>query len=95
MVRETRRTTDGQAPTSYRGHSPYESQSEPPSDIPPRGNWVNSFFNKIRPQIILAIAVLGLVSVVALIRDGEQYIAVVTGCTGGIIALGMKLLDGE
>jgi len=56
---------------------------------------VSSFFKKIRPQIILAIAVLGLVSVVALIRDGEQYIAVVTGCTGGIIALGMKLLDGE
>ena len=53
------------------------------------------FFKKIRPQIILAIFTLGLVSVVALCRDGEQYIAVVTGCTGGIIALGMKLLDGE
>jgi hypothetical protein len=25
----------------------------------------------------------------------EEYIAVVTGCTGGIIALGMKLLDSE
>tara|TARA_R100001480_G_scaffold122605_1_gene121054 strand:+ start:206 stop:493 length:288 start_codon:yes stop_codon:yes gene_type:complete len=95
MVRETRRTTEGQAPTSYGGHSPYESQAEPPPDVPSRGSWVSSFFNKIRPQIILAIAVLGLVSVVALIRDGEQYIAVVTGCTGGIIALGMKLLDGE
>ena len=53
------------------------------------------FFKKIRPQIILAIFTLGLVSTVALCRDGEQYIAVVTGCTGGIIALGMKLLDGE
>jgi len=95
MVRETRRTTEGQAPTSYGGHSPYESQGEPPPDVPSRESWVSSFFKKIRPQIILAIAVLGLVSVVALIRDGEQYIAVVTGCTGGIIALGMKLLDGE
>ena len=53
------------------------------------------FFKKIRPQIILAIFTLGLVSVVALVRDGEQYIAVVTGCTGGIIALGMKILDSE
>ena len=65
-------------------------------DIPEGGRTVvNEFFRKIRPQIILAIFTLGLVSVVALCRDGEQYIAVVTGCTGGIIALGMKLLDGE
>ena len=65
-------------------------------DITERGRTVvNEFFRKIRPQIILAIFTLGLVSVVALVRDGEQYIAVVTGCTGGIIALGMKLLDGE
>jgi hypothetical protein len=67
-----------------------------PSWIPPgKENPVNEFFKKIRPQIILAIFVLGLISTVALVRDGEQYIAVVTGCTGGIIALGMKLLDGE
>lgn len=56
---------------------------------------MSEFFKKIRPQIILAIFVLGLISIVALVRDGEQYIAVVTGCTGGIIALGMKLLEGE
>ena len=67
-----------------------------PSWIPPeREDMMNEFFRKIRPQIILAIFTLGMVSVVALVRDGEQYIAVVTGCTGGIIALGMKLLDGE
>ena len=56
---------------------------------------MNEFLKKVRPQIILAIFVLGLISTVALVRDGEQYVAVVTGCTGGIIALGMKLLDGE
>ena len=67
-----------------------------PSWIPPeREDMMNEVFRKIRPQIILAIFTLGMVSVVALVRDGEQYIAVVTGCTGGIIALGMKLLDGE
>ena len=95
MVRDASSTTQEQLPSSYGGHSPYESQAAPPSDVPSRESGVSSFFKKIRPQIILAIAVLGLVSVVALIRDGEQYIAVVTGCTGGIIALGMKLLDGE
>ena len=56
---------------------------------------MGDFINKIRPQIILAIFVLGAVSVTALLRDGEMYIAVVTGCTGGIIAMGMKFLDGE
>lgn len=67
-----------------------------PSWIPPKKkDAMEDFFKKIRPQIILAIFTLGLVSTVALLRDGEQYIAVVTGCTGGIIALGMKLLDGE
>jgi hypothetical protein len=67
-----------------------------PSWIPPkRENIMHEFFKKIRPQIVLAIFTLGLVSTVALLRDGEQYIAVVTGCTGGIIALGMKLLEGE
>mgnify|MGYP003150692814 CR=1 FL=1 len=70
-----------------------------------RPSWVNisknkveimeDFLKKLRPQIVLAIFTLGLVSTVALLSDGEQYIAVVTGCTGGIIALGMKLLDGE
>ena len=50
---------------------------------------------KIRPQIILAILVLGIVSCLSIFQDGDQYIAIVTGCTGGIIALGMKLLDGE
>ena len=52
---------------------------------------------KIRPQILLAICVLGTISVVALYLDNEtgNMLAVTTGCTGGIIALGMKLLEGE
>ena len=67
-----------------------------PSWVPPvKESIVSEFFKKIRPQIILAILALGIISTVALCRDGEQYVAVVTGCTGGIIALGMKLLDGE
>jgi len=54
-----------------------------------------ALFGRLRPQIIMSILVLGVVSVVALCRDGEQYIAVVTGALGGVIALGMKILDNE
>ena len=50
---------------------------------------------KIRPQIVLAIVALGIVSVLAILHPNTEYIAVTTGCTGGIIALGMKLLEGE
>jgi len=47
---------------------------------------------KFRPQIFLAIVVLGVLSYFG-IREGFNEIA--TGCTGGIIALGMKLMEGE
>ena len=54
-------------------------------------NW-----GKIRPQVLLAIIALSMISIIALIKDGNgDMIAVATGCTGGIIALGMKLLEGE
>ena len=67
-----------------------------PSWIPPeRRNELGEFLRKVKPQILLAIITLGIVSTVSLCRDGDQYIAVVTGCTGGIIALGMKILDSE
>ena len=49
---------------------------------------------RLRPQILLAIMVLGVISCLSVFRT-EEYIAVVTSCTGGIIALGMKLLDVE
>ena len=47
---------------------------------------------KLRPQIFLAIIVLGLLSGVG-VWQGMNEIA--TGCTGGIIALGMKVLESE
>ena len=47
---------------------------------------------KFRPQILVAIVVLGMVAILGLL-NGMNEIA--TGCTGGIIALGMKLLEGE
>jgi len=44
----------------------------------------------VRPQIFLAILVLGVLSCIG-IWQGMNEIA--TGCTGGIIALGMKVLE--
>jgi len=47
---------------------------------------------KVRPQIFLAILVLGVLAVMG-VREGMPEIA--TGTIGGIIALGMKLLENE
>tara|TARA_R100000808_G_C2075325_1_gene101235 strand:+ start:116 stop:265 length:150 start_codon:yes stop_codon:yes gene_type:complete len=47
---------------------------------------------KLRPQIFLAIIVLGLLSGVGV---WQGYSEIATGCTGGIIALGMKVLESE
>jgi hypothetical protein len=47
-------------------------------------------FGKVRPQIILALMVLGVISVVGLVMD---QVPVVTGASGGIIALGMRVLE--
>ena len=45
---------------------------------------------KIRPQIMCAIIVLGMLSAVGLYYGMNE---IATGCTGGIIALGMKLME--
>ena len=42
---------------------------------------------KLRPQIFLAIIVLSAIGV------WQGYTEIATGCTGGIIALGMKVLE--
>ena len=47
---------------------------------------------KLRPQIFLAIIVLGILSAVGLFYGMNE---IATGCTGGIIALGMKLMENE
>lgn len=49
-------------------------------------------FGKLRPQIYLSIIVLGILSGVGLYYGMNE---IATGCTGGIIALGMKVLEGE
>ena len=47
---------------------------------------------KWRPQILIAILILGIVAVIGMLQNAVE---VATGCIGGIIALGMKLLEGE
>ena len=47
---------------------------------------------KLRPQIFLAIIVLGVLSGIGLFYGMNE---IATGCTGGIIALGMKLMETE
>jgi hypothetical protein len=49
-------------------------------------------FGKLRPQIFLAIIVLGGLAVLGIL-EGMPEIA--TGTIGGVIALGMKVLENE
>ena len=53
---------------------------------------LNHFINRIRPQVLLAIGVLGSVTLYALVLG---HIEVATGSGGGVIAISMKLLEGS
>ena len=49
-------------------------------------------FGKLRPQIFLAIIVLGLLSGIGALKEMPEL---ATATIGGIIALGMKVLENE
>tara|TARA_Y100001951_G_scaffold78769_1_gene66397 strand:+ start:2793 stop:2951 length:159 start_codon:yes stop_codon:yes gene_type:complete len=51
-------------------------------------NWLG----KLRPQIFLAIVVLGVLATFGINNDMPE---IATGTVGGIIALGMKVLEAE
>jgi hypothetical protein len=51
-----------------------------------------AWFGKIRPQIFMSIIVLGAIALFGLQKD---MVEVGTACIGGIIALGMKILEGD
>jgi len=53
---------------------------------------LKNHLGRVRPQIFLAIAVLGILAVYG-VTNGMPEIA--TGTIGGIIALGMKVLENE
>ena len=99
MVRNASRTTQEQIPTSYGGHSPYESQAEPPPDVPSgtegRMNW-----GTLRPQIFIAIICATLFSVVALFvgvaLDAVEVVTAVVGSFIGFLAgVSLKVLESE
>ena len=52
----------------------------------------NVMMGKIRPQIFLAILVLGILAIFGVINNMPE---ISTGTIGGIIALGMKILEAE
>ena len=51
-----------------------------------------AWFGKIRPQIFMSIMVLGAIAIFGL---AQGMVEVGTACIGGIIALGMKILEGD
>ena len=58
----------------------------------PRYKKEGNMIGKVRPQIFLAIIVLGVLSSIGVFAG---YNEIATGCVGGIIALGMKVLEAE
>mgnify|MGYP006411930861 CR=1 FL=1 len=49
-----------------------------------------AFINRIRPQVLVALGILGTVTVYALFLG---HIEVATGSGGGVIAISMKLME--
>ena len=47
---------------------------------------------KIRPQVLLGLAILGSITLLAIMKDLEP---VATATIGGIIALSMKVMEGD
>ena len=76
--------------TQYSIASRPKTTSEPPSTVPPKGRLVP--LGKIRPQIFLAILCLTTLAIIAAFKGMPE---ISTATIGGIIALGMKLLEAE
>ena len=76
--------------TQYSIASRPRTTGEPPSTVPPKGKLVP--FGKVRPQIFLAILCLTVLAIIAAFKGMPE---ISTATIGGIIALGMKLLEAE
>ena len=89
MDQETRRQGQGRSvPDWVRGVN--KDQAGPPAKVSLRRNLMN--FGKLRPQIFLSIICL---SVLAIVGVWQGYSEIATATIGGIIALGMKVLENE
>ena len=67
-----------------------QGPNNPPPSISPWRNEMN--FGKLRPQIFLSILCL---SILAVVGVWQGYAEISTATIGGIIALGMKVLENE
>ena len=76
--------------TQYSIASRPRTTGEPPSTVPPKGKLMS--FGKLRPQIFLAIFCLTLLAIIAVFKGSPE---ISTATIGGIIALGMKILEAE
>ena len=76
--------------TQYSIASRPSTTGEPPSTAPPKGKLVP--FGKVRPQIFLAILCLTTLAIIAAFKGMPE---ISTATIGGIIALGMKILEAE
>ena len=89
MDQEARRQGQGRSvPDWVRGVN--KDQAGPPAKVSLRRNLMN--FGKLRPQIFLSIICL---SVLAIVGVWQGYSEIATATIGGIIALGMKVLENE
>ena len=76
--------------TQYSIASRPRTTGEPPPTVPPKGKLMS--FGKLRPQIFLAILCLTLLAIIAAFKGMPE---ISTATIGGIIALGMKILEAE
>ena len=89
MDQEARRQSQGRSvPDWVRGVN--KGQAGPPPEVSLRRNLMN--FGKLRPQIFLSILCL---SILAVVGVWQGYSEISTATIGGIIALGMKVLENE
>ena len=89
MVRETG-GEDASNPVPDWARNVNQGPNNPPPSISPRRNRMN--FGKLRPQIFLSILCL---SILAVVGVWQGYAEISTATIGGIIALGMKVLENE
>ena len=89
MVRETGNFKAPPSVPNWTGGSNQSPDNTPPA-VPSWREKLN--FGKLRPQIFLAIICL---SVLAIVGVWQGYAEIATATIGGIIALGMKVLENE
>ncbi len=89
MDQETRRQGQGRSVPDW-VRAVNKDQAGPPAKISFWRNPMN--FGKLRPQIFLSIICL---SVLAIVGVWQGYSEIATATIGGIIALGMKVLENE